>query len=257
MARARAWALRRASRLHGHSGPQGCDVGECSPRAAERQSGRADARLSGGLRRARWRSDQERLDPARPQQGHRCLQRWGTHRTGAPRIRSKTRQRFCHDDIERPLYARTGCRTWLSQSVLAAEAAGPFKFGATRCVPGSSSLRPCCCRKREVARWPARDRDTLRGAFEINEVLDHAILQTQRSAGSPVPISPASALEMWKAAMIASMARLKIWTSMASSAQPPKHAQNVHFTWGVSAPYHPVVTSAGRIFVASVIKFID
>ena len=34
--------------------------------------------------------------------------------------------------------------------------------------------------------------------------------------------------------------RLKICTSMASSVQPPKHAQNVRFSPGASSRYHPV-----------------
>src|SRR6202521_1738745 len=38
--------------------------------------------------------------------------------------------------------------------------------------------------------------------------------------------------------MIAGIAKLKIWTSMASSAQPPKHAQNVRFSLGARSPYH-------------------
>src|ERR1039458_8599535 len=55
-----------------------------------------------------------------------------------------------------------------------------------------------------------------------------------------VPISPASALVIAKATMIAGIAKLKICTSMASSLQPPKHAQNVRFSPGASSRYHPV-----------------
>ncbi len=65
-----------------------------------------------------------------------------------------------------------------------------------------------------------------------------------------VPISPASALEMWKAAMIAGIAKLKICTSMASSAQPPKQAQNVRFSLRVSAVYHPVAWEVGPVAVS-------
>jgi hypothetical protein len=40
--------------------------------------------------------------------------------------------------------------------------------------------------------------------------------------------------------MIAGIAKLKICTSMASSVQPPKHAQKVRFSPGLSSRYHPV-----------------
>ena len=55
-----------------------------------------------------------------------------------------------------------------------------------------------------------------------------------------VPIKPASALLIAKAAMIAGNAKLKIWTSMASSIQPPKQAQNALFSFQLSSPYHAV-----------------
>src|SRR6202521_4808844 len=67
-----------------------------------------------------------------------------------------------------------------------------------------------------------------------------------------VPISPASALEMRNAAMIAGIAKLKICTSMASSAQPPKQAQNVRFSLGASAAYHPVAREPGRVAMSLV-----
>ena len=40
--------------------------------------------------------------------------------------------------------------------------------------------------------------------------------------------------------MIAGIAKLKIWTSMASSIQPPKHAQNVFLSVGFISAYHAV-----------------
>ena len=55
-----------------------------------------------------------------------------------------------------------------------------------------------------------------------------------------VPISPASALVIAKAAMIAGIAKLKICTSNASSAHPPKQAQNVRFSFEASSRYHAV-----------------
>ena len=55
-----------------------------------------------------------------------------------------------------------------------------------------------------------------------------------------MPISPASALVIANVAMIAGIAKLKICTSMASSVQPPKHAQKVRFSPGCSSRYHPV-----------------
>jgi hypothetical protein len=70
-----------------------------------------------------------------------------------------------------------------------------------------------------------------------------------------VPINPASALVIENAAMMAGMAKLKICTSNASSAQPPKQAQNVRFSFGASSPYHPVnsVVELAFVMVAVVI----
>jgi hypothetical protein len=55
-----------------------------------------------------------------------------------------------------------------------------------------------------------------------------------------VPISPASALAIANAAMMAGMAKLNIWTSMPSSIQPAKHAQNVLFSSALISEYHKI-----------------
>jgi hypothetical protein len=55
-----------------------------------------------------------------------------------------------------------------------------------------------------------------------------------------VPIRLASALVIPNAMMIAGIAKLKICTPMASSIQPPKHAQKVRFSSAPSSRYHPV-----------------
>ena len=50
-------------------------------------------------------------------------------------------------------------------------------------------------------------------------------------------MSPASTFEMEKVAMIAGIAKLKTCTSKASSAHPPKQAQNVRRSFGASPAY--------------------
>ena len=55
-----------------------------------------------------------------------------------------------------------------------------------------------------------------------------------------VPISPASALVMANAAMMAGIAKLNICTSMASRTQPPTQAQNALRSRGLSCAYQAV-----------------
>src|ERR1700674_2102128 len=71
-----------------------------------------------------------------------------------------------------------------------------------------------------------------------------------------VPIKPASALLIANTAMIAGMAKLKICTSSASSAQPPKQAQNVRFSFGCSSPYQAtgLVSLAVASFVIAMVS---
>jgi len=63
-----------------------------------------------------------------------------------------------------------------------------------------------------------------------------------------------------KAATIAGIAKLKICTSKASSAHPPKQAQKVRFSFGSSSLYHPVssmpelgFTSAMFVIISSAV----
>src|SRR3974390_1889525 len=68
-----------------------------------------------------------------------------------------------------------------------------------------------------------------------------------------VPMMPASALVIAKAAMIAGMAKLNIWPSTASSIQPPMQAQNVFFSRALSFPYHAVTWCSWLVAVACVV----
>ena len=65
-----------------------------------------------------------------------------------------------------------------------------------------------------------------------------------------MPISPASTLVIENVAIIAGIAKLKICTSKASSAHPPKQAQNVRLSLGASSAYHFIDPKSELGFVA-------
>jgi hypothetical protein len=82
----------------------------------------------------------------------------------------------------------------------------------------------------------------LQGAYAADAIRQRAREPAPKAEASnvAVPISPASALVIAKAAMIAGMAKLNIWTSMASSIQPAVQAQNVFFSRELISAYHAV-----------------
>src|SRR4051794_15637960 len=62
-----------------------------------------------------------------------------------------------------------------------------------------------------------------------------------------VPIRPASALVIAKAMIIAGITKENICTSIASSAQPPKQAQKVRFSTGVSSRYQLIALASSCV----------
>src|SRR5437763_7558361 len=62
-----------------------------------------------------------------------------------------------------------------------------------------------------------------------------------------VPIRPASALVIAKAMIIAGITKENICTSIASSAQPPKQAQKVRCSTGVSSRYQLIALAAACV----------